>query len=249
VTHAPQHASALVASHAADVETWHRRLGHCSIRSVVDMARKGSVEGMAIDLSSAPPKCTHCVLGKQTCSPVPKVREGPKAGTRLEKVYVDLCGTMPCVSHSGRLYAMNIIDDFSGYVWSLPLRSKGDAALVLQLWHKHVMTQSGLPLKSLITDNGELVSNSMRDWCASLGITHTVTAPYTSAQNGHAERVHRTILGKARAMRLACNAPPSMWDEFCATAAYLTNFTATPTLNHKTAYELWFGHRPSLSHL
>jgi hypothetical protein len=249
VTHAPQHASALVASHAADVETWHRRLGHCSIRSVVDMARKGSVEGMAIDLSSAPPKCTHCVLGKQTCSPVPKVREGPKAGTRLEKVYVDLCGPMPCVSHSGCLYAMNIIDDFSGYVWSLPLRSKGDAALVLQLWHKHVMTQSGLPLKSLITDNGELVSNSMRDWCASLGITHTVTAPYTSAQNGHAERVHRTILGKARAMRLACNAPPSMWDEFCATAAYLTNFTATPTLNHKTAYELWFGHRPSLSHL
>jgi hypothetical protein len=50
-------------------------------------------------------------------------------------------------------------------------------------------------------------------------------------------------------MRLACNAPPSFWDEFCATAAYLTNFTPTPTLGHKTAYEAWFGCRPSLSHL
>jgi hypothetical protein len=116
VTHVPQHASALFASHAADVETWHRRLGHCSIRSIVDMARKGSVEGMTIDLSSAPPKCTHCILGKQTCSPVPKTREGPKAVEKLEKVYVDLCGPMPCVSHSGRLYVMNIIDDFSGYM-------------------------------------------------------------------------------------------------------------------------------------
>ncbi len=109
--------------------------------------------------------------------------------------------------------------------------------------------QSGLPLKSLVTDNGELVSNSMNDWCASLGITHIVTAPYTSTQNGHAERVHHTILGKARTMRLACNAPPSLWDEFCTMAAYLTNFTATPTLNHKMAYEMWFGCRPSLSHL
>jgi hypothetical protein len=120
---------------------------------------------------------------------------------------------------------------------------------VLCLWHKHVTTQSGLPLKSLVTDNSELVSNFMKDWCASLGINHVVTAPYTSAQNGHAEHVHRTILGKACTMRLACNAPPSFWDEFCATATYLTNFTATPTLNHKTAYEMWFGRWPSLSHL
>jgi hypothetical protein len=50
-------------------------------------------------------------------------------------------------------------------------------------------------------------------------------------------------------MRLACNAPPSLWDKFCTTAAYLTNLTATPTLKGKTPYELWYGRRPSLSHL
>jgi hypothetical protein len=116
VTHVPQRPSAMYASRMPDVETWHRRLGHCSVRSIVDMARKDAVEGMTIDLSSAPPKCTHCVLGKQTHSPVPKIREGPKVTKRLEKVFVDLCGPMPCVSRTGRLYAMHIIDDFSGYV-------------------------------------------------------------------------------------------------------------------------------------
>ena len=213
------------------------------------MACKEAVEGMTIDLSSAPPKCTHCVLEKQTCSPIPKIWEGPKATKRLERVFVDLCGPMPCVSHSGHLYAMHVIDDFSGYVWSLPLRSEGDAASVFQLWHKHVTTQTDLPLKNLVTDNGKLVSKSIEIWCQSLGIVHTVTAPYTSAQNRCAECVHHTILGKVQAMRLACNMLPSFWDKFCVTTAYLTNFTPTPTLGHKTTYEAWFGCCLSISHL
>jgi hypothetical protein len=144
---------------------------------------------------------------------------------------------------------MHVINDFSSYVWSLPLRSKGDVASVLQLWHKHVTMQTGLPLKVLVTNNGELVSKSMKEWCLSLGIDHIVTAPHTLAQNGHAECIHHTILGKARTMCLACNTPASLWDEFCTTTTYLTNFTTMPTLGHKTAYELWFSHWPSLSHL
>ena len=50
-------------------------------------------------------------------------------------------------------------------------------------------------------------------------------------------------------MRLACNAPADLWDEFSATSAYLTNFTASSSINGRTPYELWFGEKPSLSHL
>jgi len=120
---------------------------------------------------------------------------------------------------------------------------------MLQLCHKHVTTQTDLPLKCLVTDNGELVSKSMQDWCQSLGIEHIITVPYTSAQNGCAERIHHTILGNMCAMCLTYNVPLSFWDEVCATAAYLTDFTPTLTLNHKTAYKAWFSCRPSISHL
>jgi hypothetical protein len=75
---------------------------------------------------------------------------------------------------------MNVIDDFSSYIWSLPLREKGEAALVLQHWHKHVMMQFDRPLKILVTDNGEVISKLMTSWCLSNGINHLVTAPYTS---------------------------------------------------------------------
>ncbi len=100
---------------------------------------------------------------------------------RLGRVFVDLCGPMPSVLCSGCLYSMHVIDDFSSYIWSLPLRSKGNVASVLQLWQKHVTMQTGLPLKILVTNNGKLVSKSMKEWCLSLGIDHVVIAPHTSA--------------------------------------------------------------------
>jgi hypothetical protein len=56
-------------------------------------------------------------------------------------------------------------------------------------------------------------------------------------------------MGKARAMRLACNAPSELWDEFCRTAAYLTNLTGCSTADGKTPHELWFSAKPSLAHL
>ena len=148
------------------------------------MAKNGVIQGMPIDLSILPANCDHCAPGKQLHSSVPKVREGLKANKRLGRVYADLCGPMAVTSHTGNVYAMNIIDDYSGYVWSVPLRSKADACSAFQTWHKSVTVQIRDTLRILLTDNGELVSKSMKDYCDTYGIDHQLTAPYTSAQNG-----------------------------------------------------------------
>ena len=232
-----------------DIDTWHKRLGHCGHRTVIDMARSHSVLGMHVDLSSPPPKCEHCILGKQTRSPVPKIREGTRAGKPLGRVYVDLCGPMSAPSRTGNMYCMNVIDDFSGFVWSIPLRFKDQAAPALKAWLIGLEIQTPHRLSSFVTDNGELASLQIQQWCTEKGILHLFTAPYTSAQNGRAERLHRTLLDKARAMISACHSPLNMWDEFCATAAYLTNFTGASANHGKTPYELWYGRQPSLSHL
>ena len=156
---------------------------------------------------------------------------------------------MAVASRAGNLYSMNMIDDFSGYIWTVPLRSKADACPALQIWHKAVTVQTGQQLQTLVTDNGKLISKNMTDFCNSEDIAHQTTAPYTSAQNGRAKRLHRTILGTARTMQIACSAPGSLWDEFCSTAAYLTNFTTATANLGRTPYELWFEQKPSLSHL
>jgi len=164
--------SALYAMRTPDLETWHRRLGHCSTRTIIDMVCQGAVECMPINLSSAPATCDHCILGKQTRSHVPKMHEGHWATMQLERVFINLCGPMPCVSKYSHLYSMNVIDDFSNYVWSLPLKSKSEAMNMLRTWHHTVENQTGEKLKIIVTDNGELVSRTTAAWCTLHGIEH-----------------------------------------------------------------------------
>jgi hypothetical protein len=156
---------------------------------------------------------------------------------------------MSIASQSGSLYAMNIVDDFSSYTWTIPLKHKGKACAAIQTWHKAVENQIDDKLKIILMDNGELLSRDVLKWCSDNGIEHQLTAPYTSSNNGQAERLHRTLLGKARAMCLACDAPASLWDEFVSTASYLTTLTASSTIGGKMPYKVWYSKIPSLSHL
>jgi hypothetical protein len=237
------------ASQTPDIETWHRRLGHCDTQIIIDMARNHAVDGMTIDLSMAPPRCDNCLFENQTCLPTPEEWEGIRAKRPLERVYIDLWGPMSVASQSGRLYAMIVVDDFSSYVWVVPLRSKDEVTRALSAWKCAVENLSEYHLKTLVTKDGGPISRSMADLCALHGIEHQVTAPTTSAGNGRTEYLRLIILGKARAMLLACNAPRSLWDEFLSTAVYLTTLTASIHCDGRTPHELWKGRAPSLSHL
>ena len=141
--------SAYFSSHLSDIDSWYKCLDHCSPHMVLDMARSQAVENMRVDLSLPSPKCPHCILRKQTRSSVPKVCEGLQATKQLECVYIDLCGPMSVPSCSGRLYSMNIIDDFSGFVWSIPLRSKAEASVMLKHWLMAMEVQTPHQLVSI----------------------------------------------------------------------------------------------------
>ena len=216
---------------------------------MLDIARNDLVTGMQVNLNLAPQACDACIRGKQTHHPVPKSREGNRADRRLGRIFVDLTGPQTVSACSRCSYIMNIIDDYSGYHWTRLLKTKAEALSKLREWLLAAETQSGEKLCYLVTDNGELCSNKMAQWCADRGINHQFTAPHTSAQNGHVKCLHRTLMNKARAMRLSCNAPLHMWDEFILTASYLSTLTASKAAKGRTPYELWFGTRPSLSHL
>jgi len=213
------------------------------------MAKSATTDGMPIDLSLTLPASKHCILGKQVRTHVPNMREGMWAKKILERVHVDLCGPMAIMSCSGCHYLMNLIDDYSNYPWSIHLKSKSNAFACLHAWELSVETQTGEHVGIYVTDNGELKSNEMKTWCESHGTEHQFTAPYVSMQNRKCEQLHLTLMNKAWSMSIACCAPPSFWDEFVSTAAYLSTLTPSSSINNHTPYELWFGHKPNLSHL
>ena len=108
------------------LKTWHHHLGHISYVSIIELATKHMVTGMPTDLSSIPPVCEHCILGKQTKNPVPKQWVGERSTDLLDTVFSDITGPED-VPTGGKLYALNFIDDNSSHHWCILLAKKSDA--------------------------------------------------------------------------------------------------------------------------
>jgi hypothetical protein len=232
-------------------DVWHARLGHPAHDHVRRLAQSGAVRGMHLDLSYHPAVCQPCIRGKQKVSAMPKRRVGEKSGALLDLVFCDLSGSAERVATpNGEHYSMSMLDDHTSFVWTKLLKTKDQAADEIIAWHARVSRQHGRTLRTLQIDNGELKSKKLESWSASLGIEIRFTAPYSSSQNGRVERVHQTIAGTARAMRIACGLPENMWGEFTLTASYLRNFRLTTALPaNVTPHESRFRIKPDLSHL
>jgi len=249
-TSAAEHAYSTTISPTFD--TWHRRMAHANHQVVETMARLGVAQGMPSSFPAKPSKCDSCVLGKQALTPVPKKREeglGHRATRKLEKVWVDLHGPVAVPSRTGNKYIMNIVDDFTSYPWTIPLKSKDEAFPMLTAWQTARETETGLKLMLYRVDGGELKSNAMETWLRERGTQQEFTAPYTSAHIGRVERMHRTLMGKQRAMRAYSKLPPFLWDELYLTASHIHTKTMTRSLDNKTPFEMWFGRKPDLTYL
>ena len=116
--------------------------------------KKKLVTGMPTNLSNLPPLCDHCILGKQTRTPVPKVREGGRATRRLEKVFSDITGPEDTQTAYGGLYMLNFIDDFSQKTWVYILKRKSDTFECFKEWQALVTRETNLMVNIFRTDNG-----------------------------------------------------------------------------------------------
>jgi hypothetical protein len=76
-----------------------------------------------------------------------------------------------------------------------------------------------------------------------------MSCPYTSAQNGKAERIIRSINNVVRSLLFHASVPPVFWAAALGTATYLINILPTKTLNHSMPHFYLFGKHPSYEHL
>ena len=91
-----------------------------------------------------------------------------------------------------------------------------------------VTNLTGLKIQTLRSDNGgEYTSNEFAKFCASKGIVHQFTNPYTPEQNGVSERLNRTLIESGKSMLFHAGLPLSFWAEAVNTATYLHNRSST----------------------
>jgi hypothetical protein len=139
-------------------DTWHRRLRHPS-SSTISHYPLDFLTPCNNDVPSRPPLFEACQLGKQARLPFPTSLSHASAAFQL--VHCDLW-TSPIVSFSGYKYYLVILDVFSHYSWTFPLRNKSDTCATIQRFFSHIRTQFHVTIQCLQCDNGgEFLSSTL----------------------------------------------------------------------------------------
>lgn len=88
----------------------------------------------------------------------------------------------------------------------------------------HFLNHGGYKVSHVRTDNGgEFANRVLHEFFASRGITHELTVPHSSSQNGGVERAHGVLQAKMRALLIGGWVPPFHWSEALLCAAHLHN--------------------------
>ncbi|KAG8488863.1 hypothetical protein CXB51_016741 [Gossypium anomalum] len=198
---------------------WHMRLGHMSENGMVELSKRGLLNGQGICKLNF---CEHCVFGKQ--KRVRFTRGIHNTKEMLEYIHSDLWGPSRVPSRGGANYMLTFIDDFS--------RKTGKQI-------KYLRTDNGL----------EFCSDEFNRLCKSEGIVRHLTVRHTPQQNGVAERMNRTIMEKVRCMLSNANLPKSFWAEAASTACFLINRSPSVATEKKSPQEVWSGNPANYSDL
>ncbi|KAG8471605.1 hypothetical protein CXB51_036639 [Gossypium anomalum] len=208
---------------------WHMRLGHMSENGMVELSKRGLLDGQGICKLNF---CEHCVFGKQ--KRVRFTRGIHNTKETLEYIHSDLWGPSRVPSRGGANYMLTFIDDFSRKVWAFFLKQKSDVFSAFKSWKIMIEKQTGKQIKYLRTDNGlEFCSDEFNRLCKSEGIVRHLTVRHTPQQNGVAERMNRTIMEKKQPLL----------------HVFLINRSPSVAIEKKTPQEVWSGNPANYSDL
>ena len=188
----------------ASVTTLHRHLSH---------PNKNNLSSLLQDfcIPSSTPTHDSSLCNAYQCGKHVRLPFGTSSTTRsfpFELLHCDLW-TSPIPSVSGFKYYLVILDDYSHYIWTFPLRAKSDVHTIFLNFRQSVLTHFGLPIRFIQCDNGsEFDNNNNHNFFLSQGILLRFSCPYTSPQNGKAERSLRSINDILHTLLLQASLPP-----------------------------------------
>jgi hypothetical protein len=104
------------------------------------------------------------------------------------------------------------------------LRLKSETFSTITHFFSYVLTQFGRTVKRFQCDNGrEFDNSSTRTFFLNHGVHLRMSCPYTSPQNGKAERMMRTTNNSIRTLLFQASMAPRYWVDALHTATYLLN--------------------------
>lgn len=231
------------------IHLWHRRFGHRDPNAIYLMKKESLVEGLKLRSCGHKITCEVCIQGKMSKKPFPK-KSLTKSNNILDLIHTDLCGPMHTITPGGKRYVLSFIDDYSKYTTVYLIRSKDEVLEKLREFVKLMQNKFHKKPKVLRSDRGkEYVNKAVKDFLKKEGIEMQLTAPYSSQQNGVAERKNRYLIEMTRCLLIDANLPNTYWGEAIITANFLENLSPTKGNGNKIPYTLWFKEKPKVNNL
>ncbi|TYK11979.1 gag/pol protein [Cucumis melo var. makuwa] len=219
------------------------KLGHINLDRIGRLVKNGLLNELEDD--SLPP-CESCLEGKMIKRPF--TGKGYRAKEHLELIHSDLCGPMNVKARGGFEYFISSIDDYSRYSYLYLMEHKSEALEKFKEYKAEVEILLSKRIKILRSDRvGEYMDLRFQDYMIENGIQFQLSAPGTPQQNGVSERRNRTLLDIVRSMMSYAQLASSFWGYAVETAVHILNNVPSKSVS-VTPFELWRGHKPSLSH-
>ena len=232
----------LVEKSLTDIQ-WHNTLGHLNYQDLLQTSKV--VNGMKIIKTKVCRDCEICIQGKmfETISKTPDRR----AKFPFEFIHTDIHGPKNITNPDKYNYVVNFVCDYSGFIAVYNMVKKSDVVIAFQQFLADHAPYGCV--KRLCSDNGtEYTSHDFKSIILKHQIKHEFSSPYTSWQNGTAERCWRTLGDMSRCLLFQNNLPESLWPYAYKSAAYIRNRVFNPRIKI-TPYEAAMGKRPNLSNM
>jgi len=195
--------------------------------------------------------CEFGILSKQTRTPFLQIQPSDKLTVPLFRVFSDICGPINPISFGNGKYVLTFTDQAAGYSWIyfIPNKASSTILTLFKPWLAMVERQPGRKLLFFFTDGGKEYTgesaNTFTTFLKELGIQHNTTPTYSSASNGTAERLNRTLFDMMRPALIKFKLPTPFWAEAQDTANKVRNrLPSKSTANGTSPHKAWFGKNP-----
>ena len=162
-------------------------------------------------------------MGKHHLSTYP-TRDSISSSHAFDLIHCNVWGPSRVHSPSGHLYNIVFVDDYSQVNWVYLIKDPRQVLDIVRQFTQEIITQHSTTPKVIRTDNAlELLQSALQQFCVDHGIIHQKNCPYTSSQNGVAERKHRILLDITHTLLYEMYVPHYFWSDAVITATYLHN--------------------------
>jgi hypothetical protein len=121
---------------------WHRHLCHLGPDALSNLSRSSFIQCTSKKYDF----CHAYQLGKHTR--LPSCSSSHRAEHPFDLIHLNLW-TSPVVSMSGSKYYLVILDDYTQYLWTFPLKLKSDTFITLSYFFAYVSTQFDRTVKAI----------------------------------------------------------------------------------------------------